>query len=324
VNAPESHLSPETLEAYFASGSPVVHQLAADPRRTLRVDPPEQTLELWTPAVGPEPDVTALSRVRIATEEMDDGPWFVLTVDARHAHFEAYSLLAAVDDDLAAGRPFHLAVSRSIATYRELLSGRGRISDERTVGLLGELLLLEHLVVDVGEDTALTAWLGPAAEEHDFVLAEVDAEVKTTLSERRRHVIGTEHQLQESPARDLWLVSIQLTRAGGAPDGFGLGDLVGRIRRRLETGREDFAAHLSRQGWRDDDADLYRDRYLYRTKPAAYRVDAGFPALTRVRIDAVVPQAELVGAVSYRVDVTGLPSGTPPGVLAGFVGGTNP
>jgi len=324
VNVPERHLTPETLEAYFASASSVVHQLAADPRRTLRIDPPEQTLELWTPAAGPEPDVTALSRVRIATEEMDDGPWFVLTVDARNAHFEAYSLIAAVDDDLAAGRPFHLAVSRSIATYRELLAGRGRISDERTVGLLGELLLLEHLVVGVGEDAALTAWLGPDAEEHDFVLAEVDAEVKTTLSESRRHVIGTEHQLQESPARDLWLVSIQLTRAGGAPDGFGLGDLVRRVRRRLETGREGFAAHLSRQGWRDTDADLYRDRYLYRTPPAAYRVDGGFPALTRARIDAVVPQAELVGGVSYRVDVTGLPSGTPPGVLAGFVGGTTP
>lgn len=319
MSEPSNHLNAATLETYFDAGSVVAVHLASRPQCTLRIDPPAQHLELWTPADGPEPDVTALSHVSVSIEELDDGPWFVLTVDATGAHFEAYALIAAIVDDLSAGRAFHLATSRSIETYRDLLAGRGRLSEERTVGLIGELLVLEHLLIAAAEAPATTAWLGPESEEHDFVLPEIDAEVKTTLSERRSHIIGTETQLETSPSRPLWLVSIQLTRAGDAPEGFGLADVVARIRSTLTTTAADFAAHLRTEGWRAEDAELYRERYLLRTRPAAYPVDDHFPALTRRRIDHVVPQAELVGPVSYRVDVSSLTRATPPGALAGFV-----
>lgn len=316
-----ARLTAETLETYFGAGNVVPLNLATSPPCTLRIDPPGDRIELWTRATGPEPDVDTLSRVSLSTEELDDGPWFVLTVDARDAHLEAYSLLAAVVDDLASGRPFHVAVARSLTSFRDLLAGRGRLSEERTLGLIGELLVLEHLLGVSGEATAVGAWLGPAAEEHDFVLADLDAEVKTTLSERRSHIIGSEMQLQTSPARPLWLVSIQLTRAGTAAGGFTLPDVIARVRARLTTSAGAVNAHLGTAGWRDADADLYRERYMPRTVPRAYHVDDSFPAVTRTRLDAVVPQAELVGPVSYRVDVSGLDAGVPPGVLGGFVEG---
>ncbi|MGY1701419.1 PD-(D/E)XK motif protein [Geodermatophilus sp. SYSU D00766] len=317
------HLTPETLETYFSSHVVVPVLLADSPVCRLRIDPPAQSLQLWTPATGPEPDVTAMDRVSVLTEDMDDGQWYVLDVDATGAHYEAYSLLAAVVDDLAAGRPLHIAMARSVDTFLELLANRGRLSEEKTVGLIGELLLLESLIDQIGQDSALLGWLGPDSEEHDFVLSDLDAEVKTTLSERRSHVIGTETQLQPSPHRPLWLVSVQLTRAGDAVQGFGLPAVIGRVRSSLNGGTDAFAGHLRTLGWNDADADLYPERYLLRTAPAAYLVDDRFPALTRQRIDAAVPQPELVSAVSYRVDVSSMLPGTTPAALAPFVGGND-
>lgn len=316
-----ARLTATTLETYFAAPVVVTLHLSDNPVCTLRIDPPAETLELWTPATGPEPDLTSLSRVMITAEELDDGPWFVLTVDAHGAHIEAYSLIAAVVDDLNSGRPFHVAVERSLTSYSDLLSGRGRISEERAVGLVGELLVLEHLITNYGEASSIQAWLGPDAEEHDFVLPTFDAEVKTTLAERRSHIIGTETQLEASPARPLWLISIQLTRAADAPEGFGLADVIGRIRSGLALGASALDAHLGTVGWRATDADLYRERYMWRTRAAAYLVDDSFPAITRGRLDTVVPQADLVGPVTYRVDVSGLDAGMPPEPLNGFMGG---
>lgn len=314
------HLTPETLETYFGSHVVVPVLLAHSPICRLRIDPPAQSLQLWTPVAGPEPDVTAMDRVSLITEDMDDGQWYVLEVDATGAHYEAYSLIAAVVDDLVAGRPLHVAMARSVDTFLELLANRSRLSEEKTVGLIGELLLLESLIEHLGQDSALAGWLGPESEEHDFVLSDLDAEVKTTLSERRTHIIGTETQLQPSPHRPLWLVSVQLTRAGDAVQGFGLPDVIGRVRLTLNRAAETFIGHLRTLGWNDADADLYRERYLLRTTPAAYLVDDRFPALTRQRIDGVVPQPELVSAVSYRVDVSSMIPGTAPAALAPFTG----
>jgi len=256
----------------------------------------------------------------VISEEMEGGAWFVLTVDARGVHFEAYSLIAAIVDDLVAGRSFHVATARSVAAYRDLLAGRGRLSEEKTVGLIGELLVLKHMLATIGEEVAMTSWVAPGSEEHDFVLEDADVEVKTTLGEKRSHLISTETQLAASLHRPLWLVSIQLTRAGNARDAFSLADVVGRIRTRLHATRDTYVAYLQSQGWRDADAELYRERYRYRTRPAAYLVDDNFPAVTRARIDALVPRPELVGPVSYRIDLSSLTPGTPPSVLAGFTG----
>lgn len=318
---PLTHLTPDTLETYFRAGQPVIVRMASAPDSQLRIDPGAQRMELWVAEVGPEPDVTSLARLSVNTEELDSGTWLVLAVDAEGAHFEAYSLLAAAVDELRRGRPLAAATTRAIDTYRELLERRGRLSQEKTVGLLGELVVLEHLFAAIGSAAAMDAWLGPQSEEHDFVLPDFDAEVKTTLSERRSHLIGSETQLQPSPGRPLWLLSLQLTRAGAAVESFGLPDVIHRIRQGLATGSHDFQAYLGSRGWRDADAELYMERYLWRSRPNAYHVDERFPAVTRPRLDSVIPRPDLVGHVSYRVDVTSLTSGLPPRPLAGFVTG---
>jgi hypothetical protein len=316
----DSRLTAATLEAYFATRRVVPVRLADVPVCTLRINAPADQLELWTPAEGPEPDVVTLDRVAYQLAHVDNADWFVLTVDARGAHFEAYSLLAAVVDDLVAGRPFYAATARSLAAYRELLALRGRLSQEKTIGLLGELLVLEHLLQTADEATAVDAWVGPRAEEHDFVLPDLDAEVKTTLGERRNHLIGSEHQLQASQGRPLWLVSIQLTRAGAAAEGFALRDVIQRVSAMLTTTATTVAAHLRTLGWREGDADLYREKYILRSTPTAYLVEQSFPAITRSILEESLTRPELVGHVAYRVDVTDLDAEIPPGPLGAFVG----
>ena len=293
--------------------------LADMPPCTLRINPPADQLELWTPVDGPEPDLISLDRVSFSRAHADGAEWFVLVVDAHGAHFEAYSLIAAIVDDLVAGRPFYAATARSLASYRELLSLRGRLTEEKTIGLVGELLVLEHLLQQVDERIAVESWVGPLSEEHDFVLADFDAEVKSTLKERRIHVIGSESQLQPSYARPLWVVSIQLTRAGAGAEGFTLTDLVRRILATLTTTATTVGNHLKAQGWRDADAELYSERYAFRSKPKAYLVDQQFPAITRGVLEEILTRPELVGHISYSVDVTDLQAGKPPVPLGAFI-----
>lgn len=313
-------LTADTLDAYFRSAQEVSLRVLDDPESRLLVDGGSDRIELWTPRSGELPDVAGLQRLDVDVETMDDGEWFVLSADAAGARFEAYSVLASVVEDLAQGVSFTQAVNSSVSTYRELLANRARLSDEKQVGLVGELLVLRHLVEIVGEKAALAAWLGPGSEEHDFVLTDVDHEVKTTLAEQRRHVIGTETQLQRSGGRQLWLVSIQLTAGGTAVEAFGLNGLVDDIARRLDDGTA-FERALESVGYRNNDRDLYRSSYLLRSRPKAFLVDDDFPCITRQMLDRTVVDPARVGAVSYRVDLTGIEHGTPPPPIDQFVEG---
>jgi hypothetical protein len=314
-----NYLTPETVAEYFRSGTVTVQRVGVDAQYKLRIDPTAETLELFTPARGDQPDVTAMARLDVDTVDVDGVECFQLRIDAQDMHYEAYSVLASIVDDMNGGRSFFTATSNAFRSYRDLLNRRRGLTPERQQGLIGELLVLRAAREVAGPDTALESWLGAGGEEHDFVFATFDAEVKTTTSERRSHVIGSATQLQPSVGRPLWLVSIQLTDAGASRDGFSLSGLVGQLRTMFGAGNDRFLDYLGVLGWRDVDQDLYCTRYILRSTPATYLVDAGFPAITRPRLNSMIPKPELVGDVSYRVDVTTLEARTPPEPLTAFV-----
>jgi hypothetical protein len=303
-------LTPESLDTYFRAGIPTTHLLSLQPRCELRIDPGADTYELLTPAVGLEPDVAGLQYVSVDTVETDDGRWFRLFVAARDLRYEAYGLVISVVQSMRGGATFAAATGAALTNLRSIISSRRRLSTDQQLGLIGELLVVRRLLDTTTETDVVGWWLGPLAEQHDFALPGFDVEVKTTTSERRTHLISGTGQLQPNPHRALWLVSIQLTRAGGA-EGISLAQLVGDVRSRLTASRQGFLEHLVRLGWRDDDEDLYHDRFLLRSRPAAYPVDDEFPALTPGRLASAVPHPELVSAVSYRVDVSNWTPGNP-------------
>jgi len=311
------HLDPASVEVYFRAIAPAAFQMSENPPVRLIIDPEREELRLITLAAGADPEITSYERLTLRrVRRPDDGrEWFELSVDAADMHYEAYVLVESIVDQLKAGATPRLAVSESIEGLKDLLAKRNRLTDEKVAGLIGELLVLTHALDSVGEEIALPAWLGPLAEEHDFGFPTFDAEVKTTLSEARSHVIGSETQLEPVPGRDLFLVSVQITRAGAAASSFTLPELVEQARSRIGQGLRAFDNALEALGFRDADGELYRTRFQLRSLPRAYPIDSEFPAITSARLDQVVPQRSLVGGVSYRVDVSHLPFSPAPNPL---------
>lgn len=315
---PITQLTPDSLDHYFRSGVRTTHLISDTPRCELEIDPGLDTYELRTPVSGPAPDLAGMQRVTVETIDEAEGPWFVLRIDARDIRHEAYGLIVAIVQSLRSGTGFATATTAALVNLRAILAKRARLTPEQQVGLLGELLVVRRLVAVRGEEETIDWWLGPDAEQHDLALPTADVEVKTTTSERREHVIHGVGQLEPNPGRPLWLLSIQLTRAGGA-HGISLAELVSDVSSLLTTRRPRFVEHLAGLSWRQDDVELYRDRYLLRSDPQAYLVDDDFPALTGARLNAVVPHPERVSAVSYRVDVTGRDPSDPGEPLRAFL-----
>lgn len=301
------HLSPDSLEEYFRLGVVSVFQLSREVDARLEVDPLSDQLRLFVPAKGGPPEVTNLERVRV---DVVEGPEqfrrFRIVFDARGMHYAAYQLVESVVANLREGSSFEHAVLASIADMKDLLASRGRLTDQEETGLWGELLILEHIISRAGEEAALESWLGAAASEHDFSFPRFEAEVKTTRAESRRHLIRGDLQLQVSPDRPLFLISIQATLAGAGSTGRTLSQMIVDIRGRLRTRVAHFDAALHALGYREADADLYDTKLQLRSNPRAYAIDADFPAIQMWRLGEVVPNSHLVSDLRYRVDVGNL------------------
>ncbi|SDE55348.1 Putative PD-(D/E)XK family member [Glycomyces harbinensis] len=297
----------------------MVLPIKGEPPCRLQFDPKNRILTLVTLYEAPEPDVARLKNVKFNAFVSGDEDLAELVVQVEGNVRGAYGLLAGIADELQVEKlPLAAAVATGVARHRNILAGRGALTTEQEVGLFGELLFLEFLIHAIGPGPAVSAWQGPAAEEHDFTLASAHIEVKTTTSERRRHVINGLEQLV--PLRDvpLSLLSIQLTRS--SPDGGrSLPQIVAEVRTLAGGHQVIVNAMLDTFGWQAEDADLYSTHWAVRSIPRAYSVNHEFPAMTPDLIGPVVPNFALLSDVSYKVDLTNLDFDTLPKPIAGFV-----
>lgn len=319
MSDPSAQLTPNTLETYFRSGTVTVHPVNRSPDVLFRIDGPGQKISILTPRNGMVLDTSTLRRVGTGTEMRGGVEYASLTFDARGMYAEAYGLVLSILQAMKGGATFAAASSAAMTNMKSLLAAKPSISEEKQIGLVGELLLFRALLDAYDEYTVIDWWLGPLAEERDYAFPSFDAEVKTTLSENRTHVIHGAGQLEPNPGRSLWLVSIQVTRAGGDPNGVTLPGLIQDIRDRLASTRDRFLAHMTSEGWDDDDAAMYPTAYTLRTDPSAYLVDDDFPAVTPGRLHEVVPHSDLVSDVNYRVDVSSRTPGDPGVPLTKFL-----
>lgn len=321
-SSPEAvrRLDPETIERYFKSSNTVVHLLCQVPRCELRIEPSTGSLELRVPKDASIPDLNPFENIDV--EYLADQDCYSLKLAADGMHYAAYSFIAKIVEELQQGHYFSVAVSRSIDEYEMLLQSRQLLTLEKQTGLLGELLLLTYLC---GTDpaSALTSWLGPEAEQHDFAFDAFDLEVKTTKSERRSHRIGSATQLEPTANRNLWFLSVQITAAGGADNAFSLVDLVDRAREVLGPHAQQFNEYLDRLGWRETDIESYRNAYVLRSHPAFYQVDEQFPSLQDSALRLAIPHYEHLSEVSYRTDVSHLRADGIPSALTGFAAYTS-
>lgn len=215
-----------------------------------------------------------------------------------------HDLLLAVADRVVANRQsLESAFDQTVRAWNELLDSPLGMSSRKRVGLHGELAVLLSLAERDGWATAVDAWVGPKGEEHDFALTDSDLEVKTTASEVRRHTVHGLGQLDETPGRPLWFVSLRLTRGGAG--GRTLGDSIKAVRDAAAAVSVAVAHRLDGAlaacGWHESMPD--DERWTPRDAPLVLR-STDVPGLRA----HMLPDAtrERVSSVRYDIDVTGL------------------
>ncbi len=317
----DRHLSWPNLLEYLEAGAPAIVLIDGAPPLDLVIEPAEERIAIrgpW-PETGEVPDLAAYRHLDTRVGTGISGDWVEFAVSGRPVLREAYPLLLAVADRVQLhGDGMAAAIGRVLASYHELLSSLGRLSEHQELGLYGELLVLDHLIGSVGERMAVRSWRGPTLEEHDFGLGDCDIEVKTTLSEDRSHRISSLTQLEPSPDRELWLVSVQLT--SGGVGGTTLPEQVQRTTDRLSNpGVLDlFASRLADLGWNPAHDYLYTRHFAPRAEMLTFRVTPDFPAITERRLrDAGFP-IERFSHLSYVLHTAGIPPDPPPTELQGL------
>jgi Putative PD-(D/E)XK family member, (DUF4420) len=239
VTAPDTgrHLSTAVLMQHWDDGVPVAIPLAGDPPLELRIDQARQRLTLRAPVPpGVEPSPNALAHVAVEIKIDDDTRYLDISTTDERLVVDGYCMLMAIADRVQLdGVDPLVALEHTLATWQSILATRTRMSPQAEVGLVGELLVVSALLATGVAGVA--AWRGGLGEEHDFGLSDADVEVKTTTAERRHHWVHGLGQLMPTGEVPLWLLSLQLTRAGEG-EGERLPDLIDRLRDAFAAGRQ--------------------------------------------------------------------------------------
>jgi hypothetical protein len=172
------------------------------------------------------------------------------------------------------------------------------------VGLFGELVVLETLMIPCIGSAAVGQWSGPEFERHDFVGEELHIEVKTTRKSRHEHEISRLDQLRTPAGCRLLLVSLQLEQSVGGNE-----SLATRIDSIIDLLRSDagaldnFITKIVNMGWSDEIRNSGEMLRFFIREAFVYMVDEDFP---RLPDDFDLPSG--VVSVKYTVDLANLPA----------------
>lgn len=297
----------ESIRPHLKGDAPVAVPLRGEPALTMVLDPVRHRVALRIPDHGVADLPATLRSIDLRRVRLDGGNAIELSTEiaALFPHFYAFALSVAEGIQTAGLEPSS-AITKSLHEWEILFSRVGMLSEEKQLGLLGELWLLRRLLDALGVD-GFDAWTGPRGEAHDFRLGHKEIEVKATGGERRAHMISSEGQLKASPDHELFLLSLQFAPAGAG--GSTLGEAVAEVRERCGAlGRGDaLDAVLGAFGLDEGNLDQYRERRQLRSKPYLVPITAAFPRIVRADLlDLPYDDMSRVTDIRYRVDVDGL------------------
>ena len=159
------------------------------------------------------------------------------------------------------------------------------LSAQEQMGLLGELFVLEHLllpVMDAGD--AVSAWRGPLGSPKDFEVGRLTIEAKAHRAGGGQLVsISSEDQLDETNVDMLFLHVLELSQAPThASDGQSIRDVSDRVNKHLMSlnpiASDTFEALLLASGLRPEDD--YSDARWVEGESHLYLVKDEFPRVT--------------------------------------------
>jgi hypothetical protein len=254
-------------------------------------------------------DLSRLAAIRTELIEKDRRVHLEVSTSAQYLQKQFYHFATAVAERIAVeARSAVDAVQLELRCFVDLLEQKPVLGIERQIGLVGELLVLQHLITEGGIDL-LDAWIAPTPEPHDFRIRNSEFEVKTTVAPRRIHTIHGGEQLVPSAGCALYLISVLLGPLG-AGTGFSLKGLVDALSARFagNLGRQTrFAELLAASGYRELDAQHYMRQFALRRPLAVVAINERFPAITRPVIQKVLgAEAQRIDHVQYDVNVEGM------------------
>ena len=206
-------------------------------------------------------------------------------------------------------------LARLDAWRRFLRDRRAGMTRNETVGLLGELLVLERLLAASVRD--LACWVAPDDGLHDFLLHGHALEIKTTLGSANSVRISTLDQLDTAGLRELDLIHVRLVES---PDGRNLAEVIADIERLLpeDRSKREFANALLRRELMPDDMQALSEPRVGAPRFSAFTVAGGFPRLTRSTVPVAIPAAEY----NLELRAIGTHAADFDGVVARFSGET--
>jgi hypothetical protein len=179
-------------------------------------------------------------------------------------------------------------IARLDAWRHFLRDRRDGLSRWETIGLIGELVILERLVRI--QPSSLEAWEAPQDGLHDFVHVGHALEIKTSVGPAATLTISKLDQLESADLRRLDLLHVRLIES---QDGLALGDLIAVISDQLTgyAARRIFENAILRRGLLPGD-EVARSAPKVQVRTIdSYTVTDGFPRLLRSELPNAVTEA---------------------------------
>lgn len=200
--------------------------------------------------------------------------------------------------------------------WKLFLAGRGgqHLSDEAVRGLFAELVFLRELIVSLGSDNAVEAWLGPERSHQDFIFGNTAVEIKSLSGTERSEVrISSEDQL-EALNDNLFLRIYRLSVLAEASGAVSLNDIITIVQSELNSGEAvaDFDRKLIAHGY----APLieYDNPKFTVSEIRTFSVGKGFPLLARSTLPGGIAKVtytiRLEAIEAFRTDNAAVFGGT--------------
>jgi len=203
------------------------------------------------------------------------------------------------------GRRPVMVITEHLERIRKAFARAGsEISENKQIGLVGELMVMHHIIIPAIGERAATQWSGPLAEKHDFVGNEIHVEVKSTTKSMDQHEISRIDQLRAPENKRLLLASVQLEKSiAGEHTVATMRDIIIADLNNNGPALDVFERKIQAMGWHER---LVQSGTLLRfnlRSLSVFAVEGAFPRLP----DNYVPPRGVV-SITYTINVAACPT----------------
>ncbi|MGM4924509.1 PD-(D/E)XK motif protein [Tardiphaga sp. 804_B3_N1_9] len=249
-----------------------------------------------------------LGGMRLSTMPDQAGPFIVLSLEDSSRRDLFSTICADVVAAAAQAGPadaLEQFLARLDAWRQFLRDRRDGLSRSETVGLMGELLVLELLLA--ADPQGLATWQSPNDGLQDFMSNGHALEVKTGLGPSSSITISALDQLDVAGLRQLDLLHVRLVEL---PGGRCLRDILAAITSILpdDMSRRAFENALLRRGLMPDDDAARLVPKVQQRSIDAYTISDAFPRLIRSALPIAITEAtytlDIRAIAAFAVDAT--------------------